>query len=1263
MASTYVLILSTLIQCLAVVAAIRLIRITGRRLAWSAIAFAALLMAIRRTITLVGWWTGAHLEPPDLLTESVALVIAVLMLGGCLLIAPWFRALGRARDNAKKWAAALETTMRGIAQLDAHGRYREANPEYTRMLALQPDALPGTDWADTFDEPDRRRARSAVAAMLESGSAEAELRRTAEDGSIVCVHALLIKGTWFAGNGCDHYCFLRDVTETQHLQAELKASQRTLSTLLGNLPGMAYRCRNDRDWTLEFVSEGCLALTGWKTDELIGQQRISFNELIHEDDRRRVWMEVQRAVATKRPFSLIYRLKTKTAAEKWVLEQGCALLSDSAEPIALEGFISDFTERMQMEEALRKINAELDQRVRERTASFEQANQSLHREIAEHKSTETALRVSEARIQAILDHATAVIYLKDPHGRYLLVNRRFEDMFHLGREDVIGKTDHDIFPREFADVFRQNDRQVLEAGMAREFEELAALDGRPRTYISLKFPLYDGRDAPYAICGISTDITERKAAEEQLRLAKEAADAANQAKSDFLATMSHELRTPLNGVIGMCDLLLGTDLDNQQRRYAWLAKSSADTLLCLIKDVLDFSKIEAGRLELEALDFDLRYVIENVVNMVASQAAGKSLKLSCSIHPGTPVLVRGDSGRLQQILMNLVGNAIKFTERGEVVVRATADEETPRAAVIRFSVTDTGIGIAPDYVARLFEAFAQQDASMSRRYGGNGLGLAISNRLVEQMGGQIGVQSSLGQGSTFWFTLPLDKQDAESAAPALKLDDLRRVRILVADPLEDRRLRLHRQLANHALDHALALDDASALTLMRQAAEGRHPFGVALLAKEPHELEGDTLAARIKTDPALKDTVLILITSADTGRDAAALKRLGFAGCLSTHVHSAQLLSALTEALISAEAAPYRRSLSPHPEADAAHSGFTLTGRKPRVLIAEDHQISQEVALRVLTKAGFECSVVDDGEQAVEAVRNQDYDLILMDCQMPKVNGFEATQRIREAERAKGTKTPIVALTANAVKGDEQRCLAAGMDSYVSKPFVPEHLVRTVRSYIFGIPSHAPVTFNDHAGAAPSRPADAPPTSNGDTASPPAAQQPEPPASRQPTQADVFAPKAADVPSADTDHPAPAAPAGREPDAPDQPPVLDPRTILETFGGETELARQSLAEFQARCTQDLARLQERLSRGDPAEVMRLSHRLRGAAGLFSAERVRRIAGELELKAEAAQLDDAARTLEALRREVEACLQYDPADLTSATPPAPPQEPHADSPLA
>jgi two-component system, sensor histidine kinase and response regulator len=784
-----------------------------------------------------------------------------------------------------------------------------------------------------------------------------------------------------------------------------------------------------------------------------------------------------------------------------------------------------------------------------------------------------SLRESEERLKAILDNTSAVVYLKDVNGRYLLVNRQFERLFGKSQEETLGKTDDEVFPAMSAAAYRENDRRVLASGEPLEVEEPVVHRDGLHTYISNKFALLNHDGKPYAVGGVSTDITAQKNAEQAFRdsearylslveslplrtwskdcegkftfankqlcrdfgktlsdligridydfapfeladkyqrddrrvretrqvfedieefqlsdgrkqyiqvlkaplfnskgevigtqgmswdvsarvlaekatqQAKEAAEAANRAKSVFVANMSHEIRTPMNGIIGMSELLLDTSLTPDQRECVMMVNESADSLLSLINDVLDLSKVESGKLDLESIPFELGEVLGDALKLLALRADKKGLELAWRMQPAVPRVVMGDPARLRQVIINLIGNAIKFTDHGEVVLRVQfASAEDPAAAdthqniTLQFSIVDTGIGIPPEKQQLVFEAFEQADSSTTRRYGGTGLGLTISMKIVEMMGGRIWLESEPGRGTVFHFSanfaVPTESEQFVGALDE-PWRELRDLRVLVVDDNATHCSIMAEVLQSWGVAAETVADAGNALGQLRQAAAQARPFQLVLADAQMPGHDGFWLAEQIGGDQSLAATTIMMLSASHQPLDSQRCRKLRIPAYLAKPIKPSELLDAIMAAL------------GPVVEADetaAADSPESLLApRTLRILLAEDSPVNQRVAIALLEKWGHRVSVASNGRQAIAMFAKQDFDLVLMDVQMPEMDGLEATRAIRTYEKHSGRHVPIVALTAHAMKGDRERCLDAGMDAYVTKPIRSKELARVIR--------------------------------------------------------------------------------------------------------------------------------------------------------------------------------------------------------------------------
>lgn len=543
--------------------------------------------------------------------------------------------------------------------------------------------------------------------------------------------------------------------------------------------------------------------------------------------------------------------------------------------------------------------------------------------------------------------------------------------------------------------------------------------------------------------GFNDMLNQVRIRDRELNAARESAEAASRAKSQFLANMSHEIRTPMNGVLGMTELLMGTDLTQQQQKFCSTVHRSGKALLHVINDILDFSKVEAGKLELETVDFNMRETVEEVMELLAENAHRKEIELLFEIDVNTPESVAGDPGRLRQILTNLVGNALKFTEKGEVFVRLSVLEDNDEGLRLRFEVRDTGIGMTAEACSRIFESFTQADGSTTRHYGGSGLGLAISRRLSEMMGGEIGVESDLGKGSTFWFSVVLQKR-TDVATSRRTREHLRDLRILIVDDNETNCQILEHQAAAWGMRHATAMGGKQALSMLQTASDQGDPFDLAILDMHMPGMDGLTLARAIKGDRVYANLPLVMLTSVGGFGDAGIARSSGISHYLQKPVRQSDLYNALVSTMDIVSVQTVKQT--------PQESQTLFPGMK--VLLAEDNPVNQEVAISMLEILGCTYELAENGRQVLAILDNSHFNLVLMDCQMPGMDGFEAAAEIRRQEQEEqGVHIPIIAVTANAMEGDREQCIAAGMDDYLGKPFSQLQLAAVLRRWCEDRPS------------------------------------------------------------------------------------------------------------------------------------------------------------------------------------------------------------------
>lgn len=772
------------------------------------------------------------------------------------------------------------------------------------------------------------------------------------------------------------------------------------------------RATKDAVWDWNLVTDelwwnkGFQTMFGYTADE-VGSGIESWTERLHPDDLRWIDEEIHGAIESgQESWSGEYRFLRADGTYALVVDRGYVVRDELGKPVRMLGAMMDVTEA-------RRIERELEQASR--------------------------------RESALISNALDLICSFDSEGRFVSVNPASLKVLGYTPEELIGQRFIEFVAPADVEKTKAEDASIISGTETTDFENRYL--HKNGSLVQMMWTSY-WSDSEQLVFAVARDITSRKQIEVELEDARDAALASVRLKAEFLANMSHEIRTPMNGVIGMTGLLLGTDLSSRQQEYTGTIQSSAEDLLRIIDDILDFSKIEAGQLRFEKIDFDLRGAVEAPVELLAERAHAKGLELACLVHHDVYTALNGDPGRLRQVLTNLIGNAVKFTDHGEVVVNATNVTETASHTILRFEIKDTGIGISKDAKRGLFQAFTQADGSTTRKYGGTGLGLAISKQLVELMDGEIGVESTLGHGSTFWFTAKFEKQSVVAAAVIEPAHNLYGSRVLIVDDNETNRRILVHQTNSWGMRPDEAESGQQTLDLLRAGVRQGAPYDIALLDLMMPSMNGFELADAIKADPEIAGVRLVLLPSFGKRGDGKRATQAGIAAYLQKPVRQSQLYDCLAQLMATPNRGEVQipRLISRHSMRESEVFQRDKTASGIRILVAEDNPVNQMVALGQLENLGYQVEVVSNGHELLEALNKEPADIILMDCQMPQMDGFEATAMIRQRE-GEARHTTIIAMTANALAGDDQKCMAAGMDDYLSKPVKPDVLRRKLEQW------------------------------------------------------------------------------------------------------------------------------------------------------------------------------------------------------------------------
>ena len=944
---------------------------------------------------------------------SLEAIADILMTIGLLLVVSYIfnrEIIGRKqieatlRTSEKRYRDLVEHSRGLMCMHDLEGTILSVNSSAAHTLGYQPAELLGRNLVELITPELRKFFPAYLERIKKSRNDSGPMNVVTREGE---ERIWLYRNSVYEEAGEAPYVIghALDVTELRRAEEALRVSEERLNRAVATTKSCVW------EWNIEtnevYFSPSWIKSLGYRLDE-ITPTFTAWESLVHPDDLPATLDILTAHIEGRSPaYDCENRLRAKNGDYRWHRNVGKVVAFDqSGKPLRVVGISIDISDRKRSEEALRR---------------------------------------SEERFRSLSASSPIGIFQTDVEGRTIYVNDRWQQLSGLGFEESL---DHG-----WAQAVHPEDRGPLlarwqeAASRGQEFSgefRIVTRQGETRwAYVRVRAML-SGEGEFIGYVGTDEDITDSKLLEVELQRARDAALESARLKSEFLANMSHEIRTPLNAIVGMTGLVLDTELTAEQRQFCEIVRTSADALLAVINDILDFSKIEAGKLQFEIMDFDLFSNTESVVDLFAEQALAKGIDLFSLIDKEVPTALRGDPGRIRQVLINFFSNAIKFTERGEVVLRITKESQRDRDAVLRFAVSDTGIGIPEEAQRHLFDAFSQVDSSTTRKYGGTGLGLAISRQIVEMMGGEIGVQSEPAKGSTFWFTMRFEEQAEERMANGLP-PQLQGLRVLVVDDNATNRQILHRQISAWGLRNGSAETGSEALTVLRREAAAGDPYDIAVIDMQMPGMDGMTVARSIKSDAAIAATHLMMITSLGFRRDEKMLRDAGIGICLTKPLKQSQFLDSLLR-LFAKGAVAMQQSEA---RATLPRSWSTSGIKHPhvRILVVEDNSTNQKVALHQLQKLGYSADAVANGIEAVEALARVPYDIVLMDCLMPEMDGFEATKQIRRRE-GESKHTTIIAMTAGAFESDRQRCFSMGMDDYICKPIREGELAAVLNRWV-----------------------------------------------------------------------------------------------------------------------------------------------------------------------------------------------------------------------
>jgi PAS domain S-box-containing protein len=1105
------------------------------------------------------------------------------------------------KESEKKYSTIVEKGNDGIVIIQ-DGSVKFANSTITSMVCIDPEEIIGEPFIDLVSPTYRKmvfdRYQERISGKEPPNRYEIEL--FSKDGKKIPVEvsASLID---YEGRPAD-MAIIRDITERKQVEEKLRESEEKFRDLFDNASDLIQSV--DEKGKFVYVNKKWEEILGYSDEEI---KKLNLTDVLRKDQIPHCMELFKKVVHGETLDNVEVVFVTKGGREVFASGFVNSRMKDG-KFVATRAIFRDITERRQAEERVLKQSTMLE------------AINRVFRETLRSESEEEIARMCLAVAEELTRSKFGFIGEMNQAGRFdtIAMSDPGWDACRMPKSDAIALLKDMKIRGIWGKVLKDEQSQIVNEPASHP-DRVGTPEGHPPLTSFLGVPLKRagktigmiglankesgyGLDDQQNVETLSVAFVEalmRKRAEENLKKAKEEAEEANRLKSEFLANMSHEIRTPMNAIIGMTGITLDTDLTDQQQEYLNIIKESGYALLGLLDDILDLSKIEAGRLGLDLLDFDLRTTMEGVADTLAARASGKGLELVCMIHHQVPTFLRGDPGRLRQVLMNLGGNAVKFTEKGEVVIRVELSEETKDQVRLLFSVTDTGIGVPKDKQEKIFESFVQADGSATRKYGGTGLGLSISKRLVELLGGQIGVESQPGKGSRFWFTVTFEKQKEFKEISLTLPSNIHGLRMLVVDDNQTNRAILLKMLESFGCYAEAVEGGAKALQVLKRAAHKEKLFDLVLLDMQMPEMDGGQTLRAIKADPELKDVIVIILTSIGTSGDAVRLEALGCAGYLTKPVKQSQLFDTIIT-LWSWQKTVAKEGLG---AIVTYHTTEEQERRGVHILLAEDNPMNQKLAVTLLEKAGYSVDAVEDGRQVIEAVRRRAYDLILMDVQMPEMNGFEATKIIREMEGDK-RHTPIIAMTAHAMKGDRERCLQSGMDDYISKPIEPQEFFDAIEKWTKSqnsekdlSPQKSELSCSEHTVRQAHRP-------EGSTL------LTLPERSRREQSR------------------------GIEPVE-----TIDLESALQRFDGDEDFFKEMLQEFLSYVPKQLEKLAEAIKRDDAKVVEREAHSLKGAAANLDAKPMADLALQLELLGRTGDLAGAGEIVCNLRTAFEHLEKY------------------------